>query len=505
MGFLKKHWFVLSALGIIALYFFTRLYHILALPIFTDEAIYIRWSQIASTDATWRFISLTDGKQPMFIWIAMILVKFIEDPLLAGRLVSVIAGFFSMIGMFFLGREVFRNKKIGLLSSALYVLYPFALVYDRLAIYDSLVVMFMVWALYFEILLVRHLRLDIALILGMIIGGGMLTKTSTDFAIILLPVSLLIINFRGTGWVQKTWKWIVLALVAVLIAGVMYAILRLSPFYHIIEEKNFVFIYPFDEWLMNPFAYFVGNFKGLGGWFITYMTIPFIALVAASFAIGKRYLREKLLLLAWFVIPFIALALFGRVIYPRFILFMTTPLLVLGAFTIYHLHEFIKKKIVYACLMLAFVAMFFVNDYFIVTNFARSGVPESDKEQLIAGWPSGVGIAETVAFLEEKAEKEKIYVATEGTFGLLPYALEIYLKDNPNIQIVGYWPIHDTLPEDIETISKKMPTYMVFYQPCPSCEAIGKAPPLFPVTPILSYEREDGESFYTLYEVNAEE
>src|SRR6266480_1947423 len=105
MRFLKKNAWVFFGLGIFTLFFFTRFYNLLGLPIFTDEAIYVRWAQIAKNDATWRFISLTDGKQPMFVWIAMVLMKFIHDPLLAGRLVSVIAGFLSLVGVFFLTNE----------------------------------------------------------------------------------------------------------------------------------------------------------------------------------------------------------------------------------------------------------------------------------------------------------------------------------------------------------------------------------------------------------------
>src|SRR5258708_29055975 len=99
MTFIKKYWAIIFAAAIIALFLITRFYNILSLPIFTDEAIYVRWAQIAKNDAAWRFISLTDGKQPMFVWIAMILVKFIHDPLLAGRLVSVGAGFISLVGL----------------------------------------------------------------------------------------------------------------------------------------------------------------------------------------------------------------------------------------------------------------------------------------------------------------------------------------------------------------------------------------------------------------------
>src|SRR3989344_4171474 len=95
--------------GFFTVFYFTlRLTNLANLPIFTDEAIYIRWAQIAKQDASWRFIALTDGKQPLFVWTAMITLRLIADPLVAGRMVSVIAGFGSLAGIFFLGRELFK-------------------------------------------------------------------------------------------------------------------------------------------------------------------------------------------------------------------------------------------------------------------------------------------------------------------------------------------------------------------------------------------------------------
>jgi len=503
MDFIRKYGWLFLALGIFTLFFFTRFYNILGLPIFTDEAIYVRWAQIASNDAAWRFISLTDGKQPMFVWIGMVLMKFIHDPLLAGRIVSVLAGFFSMIGLFFLTSEIFKNKKIGLLASFIYVLYPFSLVYDRMALYDSLVAMFIIWSLYFEVLLVRNIRLDLGLILGMIIGGGMLTKTNANFAFILLPFLLLLFNFSDKDWRKKLGKLIVFSLVAVFIANVMYLILRLSPYFHIIADKNYVFIYQPREWLQNPFGYFLPNMSPLTDWVIRYVTLPFLVLVTTSFFVGKKYVKEKLLLLAWFLVPFLATAFFGRLLYPRFILFMTMPLLVLGAYSFYYLIILARKLWLQVLIIIVFLAMFVVNDFFIITDFAKAAVPKSDKGQFIVGWPSGQGVKETVAFLQEKAKTQKIYVGTEGTFGLMPYALEIYLHDNPNIKIVGFWPISDLPPKEVIDASQKMPTYFVFYQFCVPCKESTRAPVQWNVKQILQIQKLEKQSYYTLYQVQA--
>jgi len=102
---LKKEIFLIFILFLF--YIFSRLIRINLIPIFTDEAIYIRWAEIARYDAAWRFISLSDGKQPLFVWLTMVVLPFFKDPLIAGRLVSAVAGLITMIGLFLLGWELF--------------------------------------------------------------------------------------------------------------------------------------------------------------------------------------------------------------------------------------------------------------------------------------------------------------------------------------------------------------------------------------------------------------
>lgn len=503
MDFLRKHKLEIIVLVVLILiYLASRFYSILSLPIFTDEAIYIRWAQIAKQDANWRFISLTDGKQPMFIWLMMIILRFIQDPLLAGRFVSVGAGFMTLIGMYFLGREIFKNSKIGLISSALYVIFPMSLVYDRMALYDSLVGTFAVWSLLLIVLLVRTVRLDVALLLGMVIGAGVLTKTNAFFNIYLFPLSLILFSWTGKNIKKRLIKWLGLAVVAVIMAYSFYSILRLSPFFHIIAEKNAIFVYPLKDWLDHPFNFFIGNWKAFWDWLTIYLTYPIIFLILGSFFITKAYLREKLVLFVWFLVPIIALTLFGKTLYPRFIFFMTLFLLPLAAISIFKLYKFIKRKwIFYICLLLFFI-LALRSDYLILADFSKSPITYSDVSQYSNDWPAGGGIKEAVAFFKEEAKKDKIYIATQGTFGLLPYALEIYLVDNPNITIEGIWPLGDTIPKKVLEQSKKMPTYFVFYQPCLTCWPIGTAPRAWNLTNIvLQYKKVHTDIYFRVYRV----
>lgn len=496
MDFVKKHKFEIFVLAIlIFIYFISRFYSILSLPIFTDEAIYIRWAQIAKQDANWRFISLTDGKQPMFIWFMMVSLRFIQDPLLAGRVVSVGAGFFSLVGLFFLGREVFKNRWIGILSSFLYLFYPMALVYDRMALYDSLVGTFAVWALYLEVLLIRRIRLDISLILGMVVGAGVLTKTSGFFSIYLFPIVLLLFDFTHEDRLKRVLKWIGLAILSVFLAYGFYSILRLSPFFHIINEKNALFVYPLKEWIEHPFNYFIGNWKAVWDWLTRYMTWTVLLLVGGSFFITKSKIKEKLLILGWFLISAIALAIFGKTLYPRFIFFMTLFLIPLAAFSLFNICLGVRNKLVLIVLFLIIFSLTFKTDYLILNDFAQAPIPRSDLNQYKNDWPSGGGVKEAIEFFKEEAKKGKIYIATQGTFGLMPYAFEIYLINNPNIKIEGYWPIEDKIPAKVIEESKKNPTYFFFYQPCSSCKDIGTAPFHWGIDPVLQVKR--GTNNYT--------
>lgn len=486
-----------------ALFFFSRLYNILELPIFTDEAIYVRWSQIAKNDANWRFISLVDGKQPSFVWLTMVVMRFVEEPLLAGRLVSVGAGFASLIGLFFLGRELFKNTWIGIVSSVLYLIYPMALVYDRMALYDSLVGAFAIWSLYLGVLLVRRLNLSLALLLGMVAGGGVLTKTSGFFSIYLLPFLLLLFDWKSKNLLKRLLKLLSLTFLVVILTYGFYSILRLSPFFNIIKEKNALFVYPFNEWLTHPFEFFYGNMRGVWDWYIRYNTWPIFFLTLGAFVLNKSQRREKLLLVIWFIIPFVALALFGRTLYPRFIFFMTLFLLPIAAYSFFQLQKLIHSRILFAFCFLFFVFLPIRANYYILTNFAEAPIPDSDLGQYNNDWPAGGGIKEAVSFFEERAQKEKIFVGTQGTFGLMPFALEIYLGTNPNIEIVGLWPIGENPPKKLIEKSRIMPTYVVFYQPCDSCKKVGLAPKSWPLTPVSKYEKPNPDRFFSIYQVNS--
>ncbi len=500
---------ILLTLGIVIVYLASRIILLGNFPIFTDEALYVRWSQIAAQDANWRFISLTDGKQPMLIWFGMIFIRFISDPLVAVRSVSVVSGLFTILGLWLLTKELFKDRRVAFLSSILYVAYPFAVVYDRMALYDSMVGAFSVWAIYFSVLLVRRVRLDIAYTLGFVLAGGLLTKSSSIFSIYLLPGLLLLFNFKQKDWKRKLFDVAILGAFASLMSLFMYNLLRLSPFFHIIAEKNTIFVYPIHEWIKHPLLQLQGNIIGLTHWVFTYLTPFYLFLIIASLFTNNKFIREKLVLLGYFLLPFLALAIFGSVIFPRFIFFMTLYLLPLAAMGLLAIIDLINKfmtgrKLNISYVVNALIVLFFILYPAKVTldfifNPSRAAIVDADRNQYITQWPAGGGVKESIEFFQNQAKDKKIFIATEGTFGLLPYALEIYLGNNPNIKLKGYWPI-EQIPEDVVKTSTKMPTYFIFYQPCISCEFPGAAPKNWPLK-LVSQFKKSNNVYYSIYSV----
>lgn len=466
MEFNKKRvvLFVCGAFILLAVYAITRLTNLTALPIFTDEAIYIRWSQIGTQDANWRFISLTDGKQPMFTWIMMILLRFVHsDPLFVGRLTSVFSGVGTIIGVWVVGYSLFSSR-VAWAASLLYLISPFTLLYDRLALYDSMVSMFSVWNLYLGIVLVSTLRFDTALLLGLFLGLGMLNKSSGFLSLYMLPFLLVLFDWKKDKLFARLLRLFGLITIAAFLSQGVYSVLRLSPFFHIVGQKDNVFLFSVGEWLTQPFRFLVGNLRGMFDWLRSYLTLPiFIAVFAPLFFSTPKW-RQRMLLYIWWGAPFVALATVGKVLYPRFILFMTIPLFIIAADAIVRMWDRIKRPMLRLFFILMLTASSMITSFMIIKDPWNAPLPFSDRSQYLEDWPSGWGIPQVVSFLRNEASLHHISVYTDGTFGLLPYSLEIYLVSNPNVSIVGIWPLPDSLPPQVLDTIKKGPTYLVLNQ-----------------------------------------
>ncbi len=433
-------WVVIAITGILALAIFLRTYNLLSVPIFADEAIYVRWAQVMRAEQTLRFLPLSDGKQPLFMWTVMPFLKVFTDPLIAGRMVSVFSGMLTAIGIFLLSLRLFKSRTGALIASLLYAVSPFSVFFDRMALVDSMLTAFGVWSLYFGVLAAQTLRPDFAMLTGFALGAAWLTKSPAVFFVVLLPTTLLV-SYWPKGKKSKIFKFLNLVglwAISWFMAVAMYNIQRLGPNFQLLASRNQDYIFTIKEVFTHPFDPFKAHLIEIGQWFWTLLPWPMLILFFLGILVTVRTgWRVVLLLLSWVVLPLFVQSEFAKVFTARYILFTIPPLFILaGVATQWIFSKFPKAHWLLPLLLMPAL----VFDYLLLTNPEKAPLPQEERSGYLEEWTAGTGIREAAMLIKAEHEARPdvpILVGTEGFFGTLPDGLQIYVEKIPNITVKG--------------------------------------------------------------------
>lgn len=453
MDFLLKHRKEIIVLAFLAaLYLILRLPNLTLQPIFADEAIYIRWAQVMRSEPTLRFLPLSDGKTPLFMWSMIPLFKIFEDPLFAGRFLSLTSGFATLLGVFALTWKAF-NSKAAFWAALLYAVVPYTVFFDRMALVDSMLSAFTVWALFFAILLAQKVRLDLALILGFILGGAWLTKTPAVLNLLLLPTTIL--AFKRVKKDRLTLlKLFLFWAVAIFMALVMYNALRLGPNFHLLSSRNTDYVFSPLELIGRPLDPFIPHLRDIADWFPKLLTWPVIGLIVYGFLVMvKTKNRSGGVILLWALIPLLLSMAFLRTFTARYLLSSIPLFLILGGYGI----EKISNRILTLMLVILVMLLSLKFDYELLTNPPPQSLPREERQGYFEQWTAGYGFKEIARFLIEQKAKGSVVVGTEGFFGTLPDGLYIYL-DKAGIAVV---PSTATISAELREAALDRKTYFV--------------------------------------------
>lgn len=469
-------WTILAGLGIVVLFFLLRLINLTILPIFCDEAIYIRWAQVMRAEPTLRFLPLSDGKQPLFMWLVIPFLKFFADPLVAGRMVSILAGLASLVGLFLTTYYLLKSKKAALFSMLIYSFLPFSLFMDRLALVDSLLLTFGIWVFFLASLLVENQRIDLAILTGIVLGGALITKSPAVFFAGMIPSTILLLKVKrrkgmvsargglafGSQLIKLAGLWMILSLFAFTI----YNLLRLGPNFQMIAIRNKDYVFTLKEILSHPHNPFLIHLKDLAGWFPNLFTWPIFILSLLGMIIGlikKR--RIFLVLLVWFALPILFQSLFAKVFTPRYVLFAIFPLIIFASFAADWFLNKLKKKIyLWPILLILIFSLAIRYDYLLISAPEKAPLPEGKRRGYLVEWTSGYGIKEVRDYLKEVSKNQRIVVGTEGHFGTLPDGLMIYFDKDSQVTILGVGINLEEIPKELREAAQTTPTYLVINQ-----------------------------------------
>lgn len=419
---------------------------------FNDEAIYIRWATLIREDSSNLFIPSVDGKSPLFMWVNALTLGGFDDVLLSGRIISVVAGVLTVIGIYWIGRELF-GRSVGFLAAIIYSVLPFSVIHDRMALVDSLTTAFAVWMMLGAVKLSTRPQWGWvkSLALGILLGLGFLTKTPF-LLFFIFPV--LAMWFFSDLKNRKNWIHLGTAYLICLVLMAPYLmyepankVLGTDKVFHNIDIKEkVVSLVQFTN------AQSASNIQEWTSSLNHYVTWPLLLILALSLIhLIKTRDRKQLFLLLWFLLPSIAIILLAGNIFSRYFLFCIPPVALLTAnffsvisqaiFSKFKQVKWITERRVWvstsALVLLLLPALCL--DVQILNSPKTAGWTQKDAWQYTHSPYSGYGIEEAVDLFTLAAKEKPIAVFLTETWGMPGDALYLYLRDHPGITIYEAW------------------------------------------------------------------
>lgn len=457
---------------IVVSYFLTHLTNLTLLPVFADEAIYIRWGQLIIDDwQRYLFFAMNDGKTPLFIWLVTGALKLWQDPLYAGRMVSVITGLLQVLVAIKLVKKLKGGTIAKTLTVFMVTLLPYWYFHHRMALMDGLLTLFLSCSLLYLIQSFNSNKLKDWLLAGLFLALALWTKIP---AILFFP-TLVLVAFLPTK--QKNLaKKLQFSSLTIILGVTGFALLKLTPIFAQLFSRGSDFLYPISELIEKGiFTVFWVNIQRIFQALFTYLSWPVILL--PFFGLFQEKLRKThlILILSWlsFVAPILIM---GKTIYPRYILPSILPLTLSAALSLEYIiqktQENIKNPLVFffqlaaSVIMLSIIVQTAVN-FTLISWQNPNYLPfvSIDSTQYLAEWSAGNGIKETTdLLLAEVKTGQSVAMATEGYFGTLPDGVLMYLHDQnvENLLVEGIGqPINSLKTEFIDKTNNYDQTWLL--------------------------------------------
>jgi hypothetical protein len=385
-----------AVLGV--LYLVSRLSLLAAWPIFFDEAHYTLSALLIGRDPlhTSPFIEVAYwGVPPLFTWIAAPLTRLVSDPLLACRLTSAGIGACGLLGIWKCARAV-GGPAVALVAAAGYVLCPFVLIYNRMALVDGLLATISTFALLAAMRLAREPGVRTAVPLGACCMAAIFTKIFGPLdlalacaAVIAAPAAARRLAARAAG-------------LAILMGLVACLVLLLAP-----GGQSLVLVAAQQQGgSLGLLARLTGQVTVIAQSYWLYVTPPVLVLAAIGAFSALRTPESKVLLL-WALVswlPFVVIHLS-----PRYLLSGAIPLIVLTAQGTVALGRVTApeqgrvsgpvRRIGAGVLVVLAILACVREDVPLIAAPAHAAMVEGDREQYIAGWPAGYALERALADL----------------------------------------------------------------------------------------------------------
>jgi 4-amino-4-deoxy-L-arabinose transferase-like glycosyltransferase len=401
---------------LLSLYLASRLIGLMALPMFLDERIHLRWAYWIEQGRRLR-VPVLAGRG-LSVYLLAGVAPHADDPLRAGRLLTVAIGLVTLVAGWQVALRLTGDRRMADVTALFSIACPFTLFYDRMVLTDAFLAAFTAVTLLLSVALAEQPRLRTGAALGFAMALGVLTKTT---GLLLFVVPLLALGLVAR---QRRRAAPPLALAYTVAAA-------------LVAYPLWLFFRKTDELagaigLRDGEASFSGsaavNFGLAAQWLWAYWTpgLILVAVAGLALAIVRRNRWRPAALLALLAVgPTIAFVAVSGIWYPRYLLFTTVPLLPLSAWGFVGTIDLARKRVRLghaATVALAGGGLVLVLlpalrfDLALWTDPSRAPFPALDRFQYVTGWPSGYGLRDSIAFLraERQRDARSLLVVTPG-------------------------------------------------------------------------------------------
>ena len=414
-------------------YLASRLYAAAHFPIFIDEAIHVDWARATAEsypapdpgfDGKWLSIKL-------FAVATSLDVPF--DELVAARLSVVALGLCTALAIYLLGRDLFSSR-VGALGVALYLVLPFSLIYNSLAMTDGIQLAFGSWATLLAARLARTQHRVYALTLPLALAAAVLAKLS-GLVLAGLPVAaVLLLAPRGRRAAAA-----LRALPALLTPLGLLAFFYSRGMLNIFKIKAAGKPTPLGEQVW-------ANLFTAGEWMWGLLTPPvaLLALAAALWLLAFERSRAGLFVLSALGLAVLPYVVISQVWYPRYLLAAVVPV----SLAVGRLLDAVAARagrrwggrraleaVVLTHLLACVLSWPALRSGAVLFALPEAGIPAVERFQFVNGWPSGYGVLELAAFLREQSEATPggVVVARTNWIDHPLQSLNIYLTPSPSL------------------------------------------------------------------------
>lgn len=429
-SWLKKNKFLLL---ILIFYLVFNSLYLTRLPIFNDEAIYLDWGFVAAHWPGYLYQSMTDGKQPLMMWLFGIASNFSSDPLLSGRFVSVFLGGFSLVGLYLLAKTLF-NEKVGLFTAIIFAITPIFVFYNRQALLESGLIFAIVWSVYYFLKFIQKPSNKNAILFGVFIGLGLFIKTT--ILLFVLPMTIIII------WHIISKKRTDLVTPSFISLGAFIAIdllILINPDFWKALPANSRYSYTIIELIHFPIISWVNNLFGFLEIGLFYVTpILFILSFVGIFLIARTKKSKNLIFLIIFCLALLFEIFLTRTQSQRYLV----PFLPFLAICIAYVLNIIWNVKKYQLLQRAFVSLIIIlpliSSFYLMFNPYQyisklSNYSKYSETAYIWGQTSGYGVNELVNFVKSETGSDIGYVFIALNAGNPENAIDVYSLKTDNI------------------------------------------------------------------------